>query len=329
MSAQEAVVKPRTLQPGDTIGIVAPASPIQRPLLEAGCQYLREAGYRTFYFDNIFHEDMYFAGPPDQRARDIEEMFERDDVSAVLCARGGYGANYVLPYLRLDKLKKFPKIFMGYSDVTSLLTWMNDAGLVAFHGPMVTKDFANPNGVHWATFNACVSGRVNWVLDTHAIPELRAIVRGSGEGILYGGCLSLLAASIGTQYEFQQEGKILFVEDVATKPYQIDRMLMQMKLARKFDGVRGIIFGEMLDCVQPGGQSYTLEEVIRRILRDLHVPVAFGLPSGHVPYSNISLPFGVRVSLSADYDEGVRLEFLESATEARVTSPSVAGKQNA
>ena len=328
MSPSENLVKPRSLQPGDTIGIVAPASPIQRSMLDAGCQFLREAGYRTFYFDNIFHEDMYFAGPPDQRARDIEEMFERDDVSAVICARGGYGANYVLPYLNLERLKKYPKIFMGYSDVTSLLTWMNDAGLVVFHGPMVTKDFANQNGVHWPTFQACVSGRANWALDTKSIPDFRAIVRGSAEGVLYGGCLSLLVASIGTRYEFQPAEKILFMEDVAAKPYQIDRMLMQMKLAGKFEGVRGIVFGEMMDCAQPGGQNYSLEEVIRRILRDLRIPVAFGLPSGHVAYGNVSLPFGVRVSLTADYDEGVRLEFLEAATEAKNVVRSSTG-QNA
>lgn len=328
MSPSENLVKPRSLQPGDTIGIVAPASPIQRSMLDAGCQFLREAGYRTFYFDNIFHEDMYFAGPPDQRARDIEEMFERDDVSAVICARGGYGANYVLPYLNLERLKKYPKIFMGYSDVTSLLTWMNDAGLVVFHGPMVTKDFANPNGVHWPTFQACVSGRANWALDTKSIPDFRAIVRGSAEGVLYGGCLSLLVASIGTRYEFQPAEKILFMEDVAAKPYQIDRMLMQMKLSGKFEGVRGIVFGEMMDCAQPGGQNYSLEEVIRRILRDLRIPVAFGLPSGHVAYGNVSLPFGVRVSLTADYDEGVRLEFLEAATEAKNVVRSSTG-QNA
>jgi len=328
MPSSDNLVKPRSLQPGDTIGIVAPASPIQRSMLDAGCQFLREAGYRTFYFDNIFHEDMYFAGPPDQRARDIEEMFERDDVSAVICARGGYGANYVLPYLNLERLKKYPKIFMGYSDVTSLLTWMNDAGLVVFHGPMVTKDFANPNGVHWPTFQACVSGRANWALDTKSIPDFRAIVRGSAEGVLYGGCLSLLVASIGTRYEFQPAEKILFMEDVAAKPYQIDRMLMQMKLAGKFEGVRGIVFGEMMDCAQPGGQNYSLEEVIRRILRDLRIPVAFGLPSGHVAYGNVSLPFGVRVSLTADYDEGVRLEFLEAATEAKNVVRSSTG-QNA
>ena len=326
MPSSENPVKPRSLESGDTIGIVAPASPIQRSMLEAGCQYLSEAGYRTFYFDNVFHEDMYFAGPPDQRARDIEEMFERDDVSAVICARGGYGANYVLPYLNIERLKNYPKIFMGYSDITSLLTWMSDAGLVVFHGPMVTKDFANPNGVHWPTFNACVNGRTNWVLDTQSIPGFRAIVRGSAEGVLYGGCLSLLAASIGTKYAFQPEGKILFIEDVAAKPYQIDRMLMQMKMAGKFEGVRGIIFGEMIDCSQPGGQNYALEEVIGRIMRDSRIPVAFGLPSGHVSYGNVSLPFGVRVSLTADYDEGVRLEFLESATEAKVAMRSSTGQ---
>src|SRR5579884_2357282 len=166
MSSPSTVLKPPPLQPGDTVGIVAPASPIQRNMLETGCAALRRLGYKPFYFDNIFDEDMYFAGPPDQRARDIEEMFERDDIRAVICARGGYGSNYVLPHLDLDRLRRFPKIFVGYSDITHLLTWMNDAGLVVFHGPMATKDFASPEGVHLATWNAATSGRPDWTLDT-------------------------------------------------------------------------------------------------------------------------------------------------------------------
>jgi len=306
--------KPPPLQIGDTVGIVAPASPIKRELLEAGCDQLRRMGYKPFYFDNIFDHDIYFAGPPDQRAHDIEEMFERDDVHAVICARGGYGSNYLLPHLNLDRLRRYPKIFVGYSDMTCLLTRMVEAGIVCFHGPMVTKDFARPDGVHLAAWQAAVSGREQWTLDGKAVVGFRPLIRGAADGILYGGCLSILAASVGTPFEIHTEGKILFMEDVGTKPYQVDRMLMQLKYAGKLDKVAGFIFGEMIDCEQPGEQEYRLEEVVRRILRELRVPVAFGLPSGHVPYGNMTLPFGVQVRLEVDYEEGASLTFLESAT---------------
>lgn len=320
MSSSPTVLKPAPLQPGDSVGIIAPASPIQREALEAGCQAIRNLGFRTFYFDNIFNQDLYFAGPPDQRARDLEEMFERDDIRAVICARGGYGANYLLPYLDIELLRRYPKIFVGYSDVTALHTRMNDAGLVTFHGPMVTKDFAVPEGVHLPTFHAAVSGRAHWGLDSQAIPEFRPVLRGDAEGLLYGGCLSILAASLGTPFEIHTKGKIFFLEDVTTKPYQIDRMLMQLKYAGKLDGVAGLIFGEMLGCAQPGGQDYALEDVVRRIVRELRIPVAFGMPSGHVTHQNVTLPLGVRVRLTVEPD-CAQLQFLESATALRPAAP--------
>src|SRR5262249_43830518 len=130
---------------------------------------------------------------------------------------------------------------------------------------------------------------------------------------LYGGCLSILVASLGTPYEIHTEGRILFIEDVATKPYQIDRMLMQLKLAGKFSGVRGIVFGEMLDCTQPGTQPYRLEDVIMRVVGDLGIPIAFGLPSGHVSKSNITLPFGINVALDVT-ESHASLNMLEPAT---------------
>jgi muramoyltetrapeptide carboxypeptidase len=142
---------------------------------------------------------------------------------------------------------------------------------------------------------------------------MQSLVQGSAEGVLYGGCLSMLTASLGIPYEIHTEGTILFIEDIATKPYQIDRMLMQLKLASKLAGVRGIIFGEMLDCVQPGNQSYTLQEVIMRIVGDLGIPVAYGLRSGHVSRSNITLPIGVRAKLEVT-DSNVVLTIAESPT---------------
>jgi muramoyltetrapeptide carboxypeptidase len=138
------------------------------------------------------------------------------------------------------------------------------------------------------------------------------MIPGRAEGVLYGGCLSIIVASLGTPYEAKTEGKLLFLEDIGAKPYQIDRMLMQMKFAGKFRDVPGIIFGEMMDCIQSPDQPYTLQDVVQRIVGDLGVPVAYGLRSGHVSRENATLPFGVRAALAVT-TETVRLEFLESA----------------
>ena len=141
-------VKPPALRSGDTVGIVAPASNIKRTELEAGCEALRRAGYRPFYLDSILEQDLYFAGSVERRARELEEMFVRDEVRAVVCARGGYGANYLLSELDLEKIKAHPKIFVGYSDITTLLTHFVDAaGIITFQGPMAAKDWAHQDGV--------------------------------------------------------------------------------------------------------------------------------------------------------------------------------------
>jgi muramoyltetrapeptide carboxypeptidase len=306
-------VKPPALRPGDTIGIVAPASNVKRPDLEAGCEALRRAGYRPFFFDSILEQDLYFAGSAERRARELEEMVVRDDVRAILCARGGYGANYLLQTLDLEKIKTHPKIFIGYSDITTLLTYFTDsAGLVTFHGPMAAKDWAHEDGVDLSSWQAALSGATAW--DVPLNPEVRSQVEGEAEGMLYGGCLSILVASIGTPYEINTAGTILFLEDLAAKPFQIDRMLMQLKLAGHFDGVRGIVFGEMLDCVQSANQGYTLQEVVMRIVGDLGVPVAFGVRSGHVTSRNITLPFGVRARLVV-HAGNVGLRILEPAVQ--------------
>jgi muramoyltetrapeptide carboxypeptidase len=307
-------IKPPALRAGDKVGIVAPASNIKPELLEQGAAVLRRMGYEPIYSDSIMERDLYFAGSVERRTRELEEMFEREDVRAIICARGGYGSNYLLNALDLRKIAAHPKIFVGYSDLTSLLTCFADSfGLVTFHGPMVTKDFAAEDGVDLASWTAAVSGRTDWEIGTDT--GARALVQGNAEGILYGGCLSILVASLATKDEIHTDGTILFLEDVAAKPFQIDRMLMQLKLAGKLSKVRGIVFGEMLECRQNPDQDYTLEEVVLRIVGDLKIPIAFGLRSGHVSRANVTLPIGVRARLEVGSE--VRLRFLESATENR------------
>jgi muramoyltetrapeptide carboxypeptidase len=309
-------IKPPALKKGDTVGIVAPASYFPRADFEAGCEALRQMGYMPVFDDSIFDRDLYFAGSVERRARELEEMFARPDVKAIICARGGYGANYLLPCLDTTKIAANPKIFVGYSDLTSLMTYLCDAaGMVTFHGPMVAKDFAKPGGVDAASWQAALGGADRWPLDFGPDSGVKSLVQGSAEGVLYGGCLSMLAESLGTPYEIRTEGTILFIEDVAAKPYQIDRMLMHLKLAGKLDGVRGLVFGEMLGCIQSPTQGYTLEEVILRVVGNLGVPIAYGVRSGHVSKGNITLPIGVSALLNVG-DSGVVLEILEPATKA-------------
>jgi len=214
----------------------------------------------------------------------------------------------------LGKLEASPKIFVGYSDITTLLTWFLDStGCVVFHGPMVTKDFVLPDGVDVNSWNAAAGGSGEWEISSDRDSGVAGLVDGSAEGILYGGCLSLLVAALGTPYDVRTDGTILFLEDVNARPFQIDRMLMQLKLAGKLKGVAGIIFGEMLDCVQSKDQEYTLQQVVLRVVGDLGIPVAYGLRSGHVTRRNITLPFGVRAALRVNGSD-VTLKILEAAT---------------
>ncbi len=306
------LVKPPALRRGDLVGIVAPASNLKRAELEGGCSALQRAGYEPFYFDSILDQDLYFAGSVERRVRELEAMFIRNDVRAIVCARGGYGANYLLDRLDIEKVKAHPKIFVGYSDVTTLLTYFLDrARLVVFHGPMAAKDWAHADGVEMNSWLAALEGAAEWEIVPG--PAVKGLANGVARGRLYGGCLSMLTASLGTPYEIQTEGTLLFIEDIAVKPYQIDRMLMQLKLAGKLSGVRGLLFGEMTGCLQTANQGYTLEDVIRRIVGGLGVPVAFGVRSGHVASANLTLPLGVEAELSVN--EGtVKLRILEAAT---------------
>jgi muramoyltetrapeptide carboxypeptidase len=309
--AKARTIKPASLRKGDKIGLIAPASGFSREGFFAGCNRLRHMGYEPVYAENIFDRDIYFAGTIGRRLRELEELWERDDVAALVCVRGGYGSNYLLENLEFEMFARRPKILLGCSDITTLLTAITDrTGLVTFHGPMAAKDLAL-GSFDISSWNNSLQGASNWNVPLSGIEVLRP---GKGQGRLYGGCLSMLVASLGTGYEVQTEGSILFIEDIAEKPYRIDRMLMQLRLAGKLKGVRGFVFGEMLDCGPPVGESYTLQQVIMRVLASYNVPIVYGLKSGHVSSGNITLPIGVQAELSAD-GSGVNLRILEAATE--------------
>ncbi|HEV7675577.1 MAG TPA: LD-carboxypeptidase, partial [Candidatus Angelobacter sp.] len=289
--ASAKTIKPAALRHGDKIGLIAPASGFSRDGFLAGGERLREMGYEPIYSQNIFERDIYFAGSVERRAHEFQEFWRRDDIAALICVRGGYGSNYLLEKLDYGMIAARPKILLGCSDITSLLTAIHDrTGLIGFHGPMVAKDIADGT-FDLSSWKNALEGASNWSVPTTGVEVLRS---GKAAGRLYGGCLSMLVASLGTPYEIQTEGSILFIEDIAEKPFRIDRMLMQLRLAGKLEQVRGFVFGEMLDCVPPKGETYSLQQVIMRLLAPYNVPIIYGLKSGHVSSGNITLPIGVQ-----------------------------------
>jgi len=303
-------IKPPALRQGDKIGLIAPASSFNREAFLRGCDRLRQMGYEPVYAENIFDRDIYFAGTAERRTQELLDYWRREDIAAMICVRGGYGSNYLLERIDFSLFAARPKILLGCSDITSLLAAIHDrTGLVGFHGPMVAKDIADGT-FDEASWKNALQGAADWSIPTSNVEVLQS---GKAAGRLYGGCLSMLVASLGTPFEIQTEGSILFIEDIAEKPYRIDRMLMQLRLAGKLDGVRGFVFGEMLDCAPPAGETYTLQQVIMRVLAPYKVPIVCGLKSGHVSSGNLTLPIGVQAELEAE-SSGVQLRISEPAT---------------
>jgi muramoyltetrapeptide carboxypeptidase len=226
-----------------------------------------------------------------------------------MCIRGGYGSNYILDGLDLDVFRSHPKVFFAYSDLTGVqLRLLDELGIPSFHGPMAAADFYREDGVHMESFRAAISGSPYKV---GASEGLRTLKAGTASGTLYGGCLSILVSLLGTPWEPRTEGKLLFVEDLGAKPYQVDRMLWQLRTAGKLEGVRAIIFGEMLDCTSPGAKPDLLDRAILNALDGFEGPIAIGLRSGHVSTQNVTLTFGVQAQLTVG-DE-TELHLLEAA----------------
>ncbi len=293
-----ALIKPAAVPSDALVAVVSPASTPQPDRVERGLQALRDLGYAPQPASHILTRGpLYFAGTSEMRLRDLHHAFADDEVRAIFSTRGGYGSAYLLDSLDLDLIAESAKPFLGYSDLTALQLWLLDQiQLPAFHGPMLSADFARDNGVHLPSLQAALTGQT---YSLGADEGLRTLHPGRARGILYGGCLSVLVALLGTPYEPQTEGKLLFLEDVNAKPYQVDRMLWQLAQAGKLDGVKGIVFGEMLDCQSPGAPPELLDEVILRVLDDFQGPIAIGLRSGHVSGPNVTLTFGIEAEIHA------------------------------
>lgn len=319
--AQPALVKPRRLRPGDTVGLVTPSTYVSDPdRLWLAQRTIEELGLRSKMGRSVGRREGYLGGTIRERAEDLHAMFADPEVKAVFCVRGGYGAAMLLDSLDYALIRKNPKILLGYSDITALhLAVHRLTGLVTFHGPVVLSGLTDWTLEHFrrALFETKPLGRLSNPPEPRPIRPRhpwRAVRPGKARGPLMGGNLTLISTTLGTPYEIQTEGKILFLEDVGEEPYSIDRMLTHLRLAGKFRGIRGLVWGECASCrpreFQPGFEStFSTGEVVQNILGGLDVPVLSGLVVGHTD-DQLTLPLGVEAELDADAGT---LTILESA----------------
>jgi muramoyltetrapeptide carboxypeptidase len=313
MGRMTTLLKPHIVPSDAQVAVVSPASSPNPERVERGFAALIALGYVPQASANLLARGpLYFAGEPELRLSDLHHAFADDESRAIFATRGGYGSNMLLDGLDLDMIAESAKPLIGYSDLTALQLWLLDQiHLPSFHGPMLSADFAREDGVHLPSLQAALGGKPYKL----GAPEgLRSLHPGRARGTLYGGCLSILVSLLGTPYEPQTEGKLLFLEDVNVKPYQIDRMLWQLSEAGKLDGVRGIVFGEMLDCASPGAPPELLEQAIQHALEDFTGPIAIGLRSGHVSRQNVTLTFGVDAELLVQKE--AQLHLIEPAVIA-------------
>lgn len=301
--------KPRRLSAGDLIRIVFPASPVRAEFFEPGVSALQRLGLRVEYGEP-YRKWRYTAGSDAERRSDLLQALGDPDSRGIFCARGGYGSARLLNDLSEFSTDWTPKVLLGCSDITTLHCYFQQIHRwTVFHGPMPAGDFSR-NQVHLDSFRNALMQEKPYSLQPANIETLNS---GTAEGVLMGGCLTLLEATLGTLWEPDWNGAILFLEDVASKPYQIDRMLTHLKQVGKLDGVQAFLFGEMKDCVQVQNQGYSLQEVIVDLLAPLGKPIYFNFPSGHVSGLNWTLPLGVCARISAD--RTFTLEILEGAVE--------------
>ena len=303
--------KPRAVRPGDLIGVVAPAGPVDEARLRLGVAELERLGFAVRVAEGVLERKGFTAGTVESRVEQIHGFFADPAVAAIACARGGAGTIQLLPHLDRDLLRDNPKPLLGYSDVTLLHLQMESLSVTSLHGPMVARELADGDTAYDRT--SLWYGLTGEGEPYEAGPDdLVPLAEGTAEGVLRGGCLSLLAAAAGTPWALRtRDETILFLEDVDEKPYRIDRMLRQLRASGGLEGVRGVVFGDMKGCAPGFHEDYRLEDVLLEALSGLEVPVALGLSSGHTAHPNVTLPLGVRARLECANEEA-RLAVLEA-----------------
>jgi len=310
-------IKPKKLIKGDTIGIISPASPSYRKSdVIRGKETLEKWGFRVTLSKNLNRRNGFTAGTDEERANDFNEMFARKDIDAVFVTQGGYGSARILKYIDFEMIKKNPKIFIGFSDITSLhLAIYKKTNVVTFHGPGVSR--LNSQELSQYTkdylFKAIFSDEpIGEIVPAEVGTYIYSVNKGMAEGELIGGNLTLICSTLGTEYEIDTKGKILFIEEVETEPWIMDHMLCHLSNAGKLRDVAGIVIGECKDCVpkkhDPGYHVDTsLEDIIEDYIKPLGIPAIYGLPIGH-GRDIATFPLGVRAKIDADNMKFVVLE---------------------
>jgi muramoyltetrapeptide carboxypeptidase len=287
------MLKPRALQPGDRIAVVAPASPFSREEFERGIEEIGRLGLVPVYNDTVFARDRYLAGSPEVRAAELRAAWTDPSIAAVIGVRGGYGSAQVLPLLNREEARSACKPFIGYSDLTAILTFLTiSCGLVAFHGPMLDRRLSKgEEGYDVDSFSRALT-RVE-PMGELSPPGLETIRPGDAKGPLLGGTLTQLLASIGTPFAFAPpRGYVLFLDEVGERPYRLDRQVLQLRQTRVLARATAVVIGELPNCDEPQS-DLTGRAVMADLFKDFQGPVLIGFPSGHTTGPAMTLPFGV------------------------------------
>lgn len=288
----EKIRVPARLKPGDTIGIVAPAGPFDRQSFLRGVSIIEDMGFQTFIPPGLFEKNRYLAGSDNHRAQFVNQLFADTSVDAIICARGGYGSMRILPMLDYDAIQNNPKVFIGFSDITILLSVLfSRCNLVTFHGPVVTSLAEASEETKCSLFSNVTS---------ESNPEIKlfsgkTIMPGVAAGEVCGGNLTMLCHLVGTPFAPDFKNKILFLEDRGEAPYRIDRMLVHMALAGCFKGLSGIILGTFEEC----GPIEDVIKIILEVFEKYSIPILAGLDAGHGRH-NLTIPLGIEATLDAD-----------------------------
>ncbi len=294
------MIKPSMLKPGCRIGVVSPSYWLKKQYMEKTSKFFQDKGYTMVMGNSNSMKWGPFAGTPQERADDIHHMFSNPKIEAIICARGGYGANRVLPLLDYNLIRDNPKIFMGYSDITAYLTSITQkTGLVTFHGPMMVsykKGFVNYN---FQTMERILNGTPDFKIESPDSLPARILKPGIAMGPLWGGNMTLLINRLGTSDSLDTDGVILFLEDLDEYLYSFERMLVQMRTAGMLDNIAGLIIGELHEFKdQDVAFERNTDEIVMDICGDLEIPIVSNFPCGHGTYQ-ATLPISIPVELYA------------------------------
>ncbi len=293
-------ISPKRLRAGDTIGIVAPASPPNQESLTRSFAFLESLGLKWKLGKHVKDVNGYLAGTDEDRLADLEEMFADPEIAGILCAGGGYGSARYAERLDYQLIQENPKVFWGFSDITYLHTAIaNYTDLITFHGPMLASCVGKET---FHELSAKMFHQLFEPMELHyseAISPLETLSPGFASGELTGGNLSLLASSIGTKFEVNTKGKLLLIEDVGEEPYRVDNLMNQLRLAGKFSDAAGIIIGDFAKAEPKKEISLTLDEVFLHYTADLGKPVVSGFKIGHCE-PHFAIPLGADARLDGD-----------------------------